>query len=443
MSEVLIDGSWIPAQSRAELEVHNPATLRPLAVVPFCDAQDAVAAMGSARRALGPWRLLSRQTRSALLFEVGRSLADSAPDVAQLQSLESGQPYTECLAAALAAAECFTQIGDRNPRNPPKSFEVREGDAAAQPLLLDPHYPLLHWACTAAPLLEAGSTLVCAAPRSTPLAVLRAVRCGSALPKGVLNVLVASPETMRAALFADALETGSVAEFGAHRDGTDAVFVCDRADFDRTLQGCASQRLFHCGQRSGQSARIYVEQRLANDLADRLHEYVAFLECGDPSNPATDLGPLRSAAALQCVEDQVAAALRRGSLLKVGGRRYQPWGLRGYFFQPTVMIEGRGNERAPDGEIRGPVVIVSPVRSLAEVLGMERIRRVSCLGGDVDAQLSSLRADGIDFEVVAATTPLERIMQDLRGMGDSRLRVERGAAKRGSGYPYRASARAG
>jgi acyl-CoA reductase-like NAD-dependent aldehyde dehydrogenase len=443
MSEVLIDGSWIPAQSRAELAVHNPATLRSLAVAPFCDAQDAVAAMGGARRALDPWRVLSRQARISLLVEVGHSLAQGAPAVAELQSLESGQPYRECLEAALAAAECFTQVADPDPCIPPESFEARARNAIAQPLLLDPDYPLLHWACTAVPLLEAGSTLVCAAPRSTPLAVLRAARCASALPKGVLNIVVASPETMRAALVGESLASGGTPAIGSHRGGVDAVFVCGHAELDRTLKGCASQRLFHCGQRPGQSARIYAEQRVSNDLADRLHEYVAFLECGDPRSPATDLGPLRSAAGLQGVEDQVAAALRRGALLKVGGRRYQPWGLRGYFFQPTVMIEGRGDERAPASEICGPVVIVSPVRSLAEALSMERIRRVSCLGGDFDARLRSLRADGIDFEVAAATTPLERIMQDFRGTGAGSLRIERGAGEGGSGYPPHASTRAG
>jgi acyl-CoA reductase-like NAD-dependent aldehyde dehydrogenase len=399
--------------------------------------------MRSWRWAVERWRVLSRQTRTGLLLEVGRALATSAPGIAELQSLESGQPYAECLAAALAAATCFTQGADRDLRNLPEPLEAHAAAAVARPLLLDPEYPLLHWACAAVPLLEAGSTLVCAAPRSAPLSVLRAARCASALPKGVLNMLVASPEAMRAALAGDSLEDGKTAQSGADRGGVDAVFVFERADFDRTLKGCAAQRLFHSGQRPKQSARIYVEQRIANDLADRLHEYVAFLECGDPRSPATDLGPLRSAAALQKVEDQVAAALRRGALLKVGGRRYQPWGLRGYFFQPTVMIEGRGGERAPDSEIHGPVLIVSPVRSLAEALGMERIRRLSCLGGDCDAQLQSLRAEGIDFEVTEATTPLERIMQEFQGMGTGRLRIERGAAAERSGYPYRPRATAG
>ena len=101
-------------------------------------------------------------------------------------------------------------------------------------------------------------------------------------------------------------------------------------ELNLTLAGTASLRLFHSGQRAGQSTRIYVEQQRSHELADELHEYLAFLECGDRCKSATDLGPPCAFTALQRVEDQVARALRRGALLKVGGRRYQPWGLRGW-----------------------------------------------------------------------------------------------------------------
>ncbi len=54
--------------------------------------------------------------------------------------------------------------------------------------------------------------------------------------------------------------------------------------------------------------------------------------------------------------------------MKLGGRPYQPWGLRGFFLQPTLLVEGTGHERAPLESIAGPVVIISPTTDLGTAL---------------------------------------------------------------------------
>jgi acyl-CoA reductase-like NAD-dependent aldehyde dehydrogenase len=248
-------------------------------------------------------------------------------------------------------------------------------------------------------------------------------------------MLVATPEAVTAALGAAAAECVSAAT-DMMRSPSDAVFVADSVGLNRTLAGAASLRLFHSGQRAGQSARIYVEQGMANGLADKFHEYLAFLECGDPRKSATDLGPLRSSAALQRVESQVARALKHGALLKMGGRRYQPWGLVGYFFQPTLMIEGRGEERVPEEEIRGPVVIVSPVRSLAEALSQERIARVAFFGNDLDSQLRLLTAAGVDFAVANLESSLDRTLDRFRNVPQGSVRIDIVTTDQSSWFPY-------
>jgi Aldehyde dehydrogenase family len=59
-----------------------------------------------------------------------------------------------------------------------------------------------------------------------------------------------------------------------------------------------------------------------------------------------EVGPLHSESALHRATEQLSDASKRGALVKLGGRHYQPWGLRGYFLQPTVLVEGSGLERS-------------------------------------------------------------------------------------------------
>ncbi len=136
----------------------------------------------------------------------------------------------------------------------------------------------------------------------------------------------------------------------------------------------------------------------------------------------------------------MARALRHGALLKLGGRRYQPWGLRGYFFQPTLMIEGRGEERVPDEEIRGPVVIISPVRNLADALRQQPANRITFFGHDLAAQLGSLTAAGVDFELASPTGLPERIVQSFGAAPRGPVRIEPATARASTWFPYRAGA---
>jgi len=54
--------------------------------------------------------------------------------------------------------------------------------------------------------------------------------------------------------------------------------------------------------------------------------------------------------------------------LVLGGMRFRPCGLPGYFFQPTILTRGRAPAEALREEILGPVLVVSPVDSVQEGL---------------------------------------------------------------------------
>jgi acyl-CoA reductase-like NAD-dependent aldehyde dehydrogenase len=227
------------------------------------------------------------------------------------------------------------------------------------------------------------------------MTALAIARCAQRLPSGVLNVITVESQIAT-----------------AHDDEAplDFVFVGQDADLDVAVAGAAALRLYNTGQRMGQSARVHVEAPLAYRFADRLHEYLAFLEAGDPRKPITDLGPLRSEPALQRALEQIGAALKHGALVKLGGRQYQPWGLTGNFLQPTVLVEGSGPERAPCETISGPVVIVSPAADVGSALresgvAVESPLRLSAFTGHTQKLECSLRAASF-APVIRAYSPL-------------------------------------
>jgi len=363
-AEILIDGAWVQGRTDARHVLTNPATLTPIGSVPECGADEIAAAASAARRSLAGWSGRSAAERGALLEQAGQEILRHAARLAASSARETGQVYWESMDNVRAAAAYFrraAQSWTTGEASAGGSDSFRAGCVAA--LAVAPEYPLLDWACAVSRLLQLGSTVVCIPPPDRPLTTLAAAGCLGALPPGVINVLTADDGVTRTLGQIEGIDRVVTRQRVQSR--TDSVFVSQDADLGLAVAGAASLRLFHSGQRRGQSARIYVEQPVAETFADRLHEFMAFLEAGDPCKRGTDLGPLSSAAALAQVENRVGGALRRGMSLKLGGRRYQPWGLPGYFFQPTILVDRSVHEDTSDDHIGGPVAIVCPVPDLA------------------------------------------------------------------------------
>ena len=396
IADILIAGQWLAPACAETRIVTSPSTLRPVGAVGTSDERQWQAAIRAAQTAAAAWIKRSAEERTALLAAVGERLLANQRELARMHAYESGQVFAESLDMVRRAAACW-RVG-------PAATIAPTAQAPAVCLLWPrPDAALLDWSCTAADRLARGVSCVTALPAESPLTVLRAATAGDGLPHGLLSVLVGEPVGVEDA----GIECLRPADAPT---ASDIVYVSRDADLKLAAAGAVAQRLYHSGQRAEQSVRVYVERPLIYTFADRLHEYLAFLEAGDAVKPATDLGPLTSAARLQEVEAQVGRALRRGALVKLGGRRYQPWGLTGYFFQPTLMVEGTGEERAPDDQIRGPVIILSPVRDLAEALadrpGTDLVR-VSLFAADVTRAQAAVDTEARPVQIDPVAAPRE------------------------------------
>ena len=154
------------------------------------------------------------------------------------------------------------------------------------------------------------------------------------------------------------LELGSIDPFIVFKD----------ADLDVAVPGVAWARLLNAGQVCTSSKRIYVEEPIAAEFTQRMHEFVQQLEVGDPMKPDTDLGPLISEEAARRVEDQVIRAVADGATLGLGGERFRPPGLPGHFFRPTILTHVPHGSVATREEIFGPVLAITQVADAEEAI---------------------------------------------------------------------------
>ena len=374
--------------------IKNPATLEALDTVPDCGAEAVDRALGAAAAAQPGWAAMPPAERVALLRETAGRVRAQRAHLALSLSRESGKPLCEARDCIDAAADVFERCGNtaRGAPGAPRAAgpaPAPRGRTAGVTAVITPYnFPVLAFAAAAVPALAAGATVVCKPPAQNPLTVLELVRLCDSLPAGVLNAvtggadsagrLIAHPDVSRVSFMGSAavgcrlqalargksldLETGSL----------DVFIVCKDADLERAVPAIAWSRLMNAGQTCAAPRHIYVERAIAAELAERMHQYVGFLDVDDPAKPPTDLGPLISLEAAQRVEDQVGRALRAGAKLILGGRRFRPSGLPGHFFQPTILANVPAGSAPAAEEILGPVITLTPVTALADALELSR-----------------------------------------------------------------------
>lgn len=389
--KILINGEWVGSRSSKTREILNPATLEPLATVSDCGAEDVNAAVEAAHKAQRGWWKVPGVEKAKIMREIGARIRAKEHDLSHLMTLETGKPLCEaidCIDWVAAVFEYYGEVARSSYGNsiPPVAphqinFTIKEpfGVIAA---IVPFNFPLLLMSWKVAPALAAGNTIVAKPPHQNPLCNLLMAECYEGLlPPGVVNVVTGAAETGDLLVKHPKIDliafTGST-KVGRHVAGlagsqlkkvnlelgsVDPFIVFDDADLEVAVRGAAWARLLNAGQVCTSSKRIYVVKNHYDEFVRRIHEHVKTLKVGDPMSPETDIGPLISAEAAETVEKQVAEAVRQGATLLMGGRRYQPNGLKGYYFEPTILTNVKHGSLPTREEIFGPVISITKADS--------------------------------------------------------------------------------
>jgi len=396
-SPILINGTWVPVRAKVTRPILNPATLELVGITADCGEEEVDRAVTAAVEAQPGWWRVPGVEKAKLLREAGAKIRAAEHELATLMTRETGKPLIEavdCIDWVAAAFEYYAEVGRRSLGNsiPPVAphqvnFTIKEpyGVVAA---IVPFNFPLLLMAWKVAPALAAGNTLVCKPPHQNPLSNLQLAKCFDHFPPGVINLVTGGPPTGEALVRHPGVNliafTGSVAagrriaslagqelkKINLELGSVDPFIVFEDADLDVAVPGVAWARLLNAGQVCTSSKRIYLLEPIAGEFTRRLLEYLQTLKVGDPMDPATDIGPLISEEALAAVERQVADAIKEGATLAAGGKRIRPGGLKGHYYEPTVLTNVRHGTLPTREEIFGPVLSLTVARTADEAITM-------------------------------------------------------------------------
>jgi lactaldehyde dehydrogenase/glycolaldehyde dehydrogenase len=373
-------------------DITNPATLELLGQVPDSSSDQVAKLVSVAHTAQQAWSQTSATSRTAQLGEIGARIRADATELATLLTKETGKPLCESYECIEVVANLFaTSGGDALAELVTHSVHAEPRARGVIATLPSFNFPLLQMAAAVVPTLAAGQCIICKPPQHNPLSSLRLASLCDALPSGVLSLVTGGPDTV-AALVGDPHVAGCM----RYEAGAPGVFIVDRsANLDFAVPSIAWTRLWNAGQAGYLGQHIYVDRAIVAEFVERMHPCVGLLDVDNPLKRPTDLGPLISLEAAHRVEDQVGRSLREGAKLILGGRRFQPSGLPGHFYQPTILTEIRHGSVPMRETIAGPVVTITPIADVREALQLTGVSATeswaSIYCGDAESMRQSLQ----------------------------------------------------
>jgi aldehyde dehydrogenase (NAD+) len=213
---------------------------------------------------------------------------------------------------------------------------------------------------------------------------LARVLTDAGLPAGVLNVvvgrgaevgtpLVRHPK-VRAVSF-----TGSVGVGRGVRDeatklgkrvqlelgGQNPLIVMADADLDRAVEAAYAGAFWSAGQKCTATRRIYVQEPAYDSFREKLLARIERGVVGDPTDPATEVGPIVNEQQLEDVLSAVARGRDEGGKLLAGGERLDP---EGFLMAPTLFEEVADGAMLSCEEVFGPVASLYRFASLDEAI---------------------------------------------------------------------------
>jgi succinate-semialdehyde dehydrogenase/glutarate-semialdehyde dehydrogenase len=221
----------------------------------------------------------------------------------------------------------------------------------------------------------------------TSLALVRLAQ-EAGVPPGVLNIVTASRERtpevvdvwlddarVRKITFTGSTPVGkhlarrsadTLKKLSLELGGNAPFIVFEDADIDAAVDGFMAAKFRNGGQTCVCPNRVFVHTAVHDAFATKLAARVAALQVGPASDPASQIGPMINARAVEKIERHVQDAVAKGARVLTGGERLTQLGRN--YYAPTVLTGADATMSCACEETFGPVAPLTRFTTEDEVI---------------------------------------------------------------------------
>lgn len=381
-------GAWHAPKAGVYADTINPTYNEAITTAPVADADDVDAAVKAAHAAFPAWAATTPIERGRYLRKAAAVLREHATPLAQLDSLNNGNPVSALSMDAGFAADALEYFAGLATEIKGETIPMGDGNfnyTLQQPLgvvgrIVAYNHPFMFAAAKMAAPLAAGNTVVVKSPDQAPLSILRlAELVGDIFPPGVINFLCGGracgdamgrhPLVQKITLIGGVPTGKAVMKTAADNlkpvllelGGKNALVAYPDADIDKLVSGIIGGMNFTwSGQSCGSTSRVFLHESIHDAVLEKVVKLLPERhKPGIPTDPKTTMGSLVSKAQLEKVKLYIEVGLEDGGRLVCGGKQPSDEALKdGFFFEATVFADMKQTMRLAQEEVFGPVMSV-------------------------------------------------------------------------------------
>jgi aldehyde dehydrogenase (NAD+) len=397
--QLLIGGLWVDATARDIIAVISPASEQIIGHVRAATSKDVDAAVATARTAFdyGPWPSLSSAERANALRRVAAEVETRAAEMAQASALELGAPIARAEAAHRGVAAMWRDTAsllEHMTVEQHRAWRASDALVVREPVgvvavVIPWNGPVNAATIKIAPALAAGCAVILKVAPEAPVSVMILAEAleAAGLPPGLVSVLPADAQVSEYLVrhpgidkvsFTGSTATGkrimaicaeTITRVSLELGGKSAGIVLADADLSSAVPALLSAGVGNSGQVCCAITRLLVADEIYDDFVARAAQFLESLRVGDPSDPATQLGPLVSSRQRERVESYIEIGRSEGARLVTGGRRPAELST-GWYVEPTLFADVDNTMRIAREEIFGPVIVAIRFRDVEEAIGL-------------------------------------------------------------------------
>ncbi|MDG1997140.1 MAG: aldehyde dehydrogenase family protein [Emcibacteraceae bacterium] len=377
-----INGEWVDPAVPNKFDVINPATEEAFTQISMGSKVDVDNAVAAAKAAFPIYSKWTAEQRIALLERIIELYNARSDEVAKAISLEMGAPITMSRADQAAVGTIHFESALKALRN--FTFETKEDGIILrhEPIgvcgLITPwNWPMNQVAVKVAPALAAGCTIVLKPSEIAPLdaMMLAEIIDEAGAPPGVFNlvngngpdvgaIMSAHPDihmmsftgSTRGGIAVAKSSADTVKRVAQELGGKSANIILRDADIAKAV----ADGVVYCMDNSGQSCNAPTRMLVPNESMDiaiqAAREAAESLKVGDPSDEATELGPVVSKVQFDKIQSLIQAGIDEGAQLVTGGVGRPDDLPKGYYVKVTVFAGANNDMTISREEIFGPVI---------------------------------------------------------------------------------------
>lgn len=407
MIEHIINGERV--SSEETFDTINPATGKVIVDVASGGQKEMDAAVVAAKAAFPAWSGKPAAERAKLMKKLGALIDQHVPEIAALETQDSGQVIYQTGKALIPRAShnfnffaevCTHMDGECYPTPDHLNYTTYEPVGVCG--LISPwNVPFMTATWKVAPCLSLGNTAVLKMSELSPLTAdrLGQLALDAGIPPGVLNVvhgfgatagdaLVRHPD-VRAISFTGSTVTGNMImsrgglkKYSMELGGKSPCIIFDDADPVRSMDAALFMIFSANGERCTAGSRILVQEAIYDQFVEEFAARANRIQVGDPMDETTIIGPMISRDHWKKVTGYIEQGQKEGARLVAGGGVPQFEGelAGGNWVEATVFADVDNRMKIAQDEIFGPVACLIPFKDEADAIN---------IANDIDYGLSS------------------------------------------------------